>query len=83
MGKGENAGNQHYLLPLCFYPNLVTKTEIIIWQYLSSANVSDLDKSRILSFGIELTLSLLSTTQEAFVYSVDEDQTVEKTQSDL
>ena len=48
-----------------------------------SANAINVDKSKIVSSGTELTLSILMTTQEAFVDSVDQDQTVQNVQSDL
>ena len=47
--KGENAGNQHFLLfPQCFlpFPNYFSFTSI-----LSSANAFNLDQSKILSYG--------------------------------
>ena len=52
VGKGENAGNQHFLLfPQCFL--LLSKREIIILAmfHLSSANAFTLVTSTILSFG--------------------------------
>ena len=55
VGKGENAGNQHFLLfPQCFL--LYQKTEIIIsvTVNLSSAYSFNLDKPKIFSFGKEL-----------------------------
>ena len=63
MGKGENAGNQHFLLfPQCFVPN---HTEIIVSAMLkfSSANAFNLDQSKILSFGKELK-GIISYVQE-------------------
>ena len=55
MGKGENAGNQHFLLfPKCFLP---FSNQISISQsHLSSANAFNLDRSKILSFGKEMML---------------------------
>ena len=42
-----------------------------------------MDRSKILTCGKELTLSLLMMTQEGFVDSVDQDQTAQNGQSDL
>ena len=51
MGKGENSGNQHFLLFLqCFLP-IPKRISVFI---LSSANAVSLDQSKILSFGKEL-----------------------------
>ena len=54
MGKGENAGNQHFLL----FPQFSTllKTNFYVWAIfiLSSADAFNLDQSKILSFGKEL-----------------------------
>ena len=55
MGKGENAGNQHFLLfsPTVF--STLSKTEIIILTFnLLFANALNLDQSKVLSFGKEL-----------------------------
>ena len=57
VGKGENAGNQHFLLfPQCF---LLNQREIVSLAAfnLSSANAFSLVTSKILSFGKELTLN--------------------------
>ena len=57
VGRGENAGNRHFLLfPQCFL--LFQNTEIIICVtfILLYANAFNLDQSKILSFGKELTL---------------------------
>ena len=55
MGKGENAGYQHFLLiPQCFLP---FAKQISIFQaifVLSSANAFNLEQFKILSFGKEL-----------------------------
>ena len=54
VGKGENAGYQHFLLFLqCF---LLHQREIVILGtfYLSSANAINLVMSKILLFGKEL-----------------------------
>ena len=58
MGKGENAGNQHFLLfPTVF--STLSKREIIILIIfnMSSAKAFNFDKSNILSFGKELKVS--------------------------
>ena len=54
VGKGENAGNQHFLhFQQCFlpFPNQIS----IFHSCLSSANAFNLDRSKILSFGQELS----------------------------
>ena len=60
MGKGENAGNQHFLLfPQCFLP---FPEQVSIFQsHLSflSANSFYSDQSKILSFSKELSLENL------------------------
>ena len=51
VGKGENAGYQHFLLfPQCFQPH---QTEIMISNtlMLSSANAFNFDLAKFLSFG--------------------------------
>ena len=52
VGKGENAGNQHFLLfPQYFLPFL---KQVLIFHFkiiLSSANAFNSDQSKILSFG--------------------------------
>ena len=51
VGKGENAGYQHFLLfPQCFLPSYFWATFIML-----SANASNLHQTKILSFGKELT----------------------------
>ena len=59
MGKGENAGNQHFLLfPQCFLP--FPKQILIIQPHLIchlQIYAFSLDWSKILSFGKELTLN--------------------------
>ena len=56
VGKGENAGNQHFLLsPLCFLSFPKTNFNFSVTFCLSSANAVSLDQSRILWFGKELT----------------------------
>ena len=60
VGKGENAGDQHFLLfPQCFI--LLTKGEIIILVMfnLSSANALNLVTSKILLFGKGLSSILI------------------------
>ena len=57
MGKGENAGNQHFLLfPQCFLISTHPETNFCFWAtfILSSANALNLDQSKSLSFGEEL-----------------------------
>ena len=54
--KGENAGNQHFLLfPQCFLP--FPKQGLLFYSnfFMSSANAFNLDQSKVLSFGKELT----------------------------
>ena len=55
VGKGENAGNQHFLLfPQCFQP---FQTQISIFQplfFCPSANAFNLNQSKNMSFGKEL-----------------------------
>ena len=55
-GKGENAGNQHFLLfPQCFVPFVeqfsFSETRFFLF---SSANALNLDQSEILPFGKEI-----------------------------
>ena len=57
-GKGENAGNQHFLLfPQCFlrFPNRFFN--FLYTLILSSANAFNSDQYKILSFGKEFFLS--------------------------
>ena len=52
VGKGENAGNQHFLLfPQCFLPCPTSDFNVRITLILLSANLFNLDWSKILSFG--------------------------------
>ena len=68
-GKGENAGDQHFLFfRNCFQPypsnhsSLSKYTIIILANFiLSSANAFNLDQSRILLFGKELTPYSINT----------------------
>ena len=51
-GKGENAGHQHfYLFPQFFPPYQRQQIRYLTTFTLSSANASNLDRSKILSFG--------------------------------
>ena len=53
VGKGDNAGNHHFLLfPQCFLS--FTKQILIFQLHLSSANAFNLDHSKNWSFGKEL-----------------------------
>ena len=55
MGKGENAGNQHFLLfPSCFLPIPKQISVFSISFKLWSANAFNLEQSKILLFGKEL-----------------------------
>ena len=52
VGKGENAGNQHFLLfPLCFLLNQGGNCSVLATFSLLSAKAFNLDWSKILSFG--------------------------------
>ena len=54
VGKGENAGNQHFLLfPLYFLPLHQTSFNFSFKVISSSANAFNLEQSRILLFGKE------------------------------
>ena len=56
MGKGENAGNQHFLLdPQCFlpFPNQISIFGLHL--FLLSANALNLNQSKVLTFGEELS----------------------------
>ena len=56
VGKGENAGNQHFLLfPQCFLPNSRNYYFYNI-KNLSSAYALNLDKSKFLSSGKKLRI---------------------------
>ena len=59
MEKGENAGNQHFLLfPKCCYPSKINKTCIILAKFkLSTANGFNLNEAKILSPLMLQTLS--------------------------
>ena len=48
VGKGENAGNQHFLFfPQCFLPLPKTSIEFLFKCIMSSANALNLDQSKI------------------------------------
>ena len=56
VGKGENAGNQHFLLfPQFFF----TQRQKLLFYYLSSASALNSDQSRILLYGKEVNLNTL------------------------
>ena len=69
VGKEENAGNQHFLLfPQCFYPS---QKEFLFLRciycfILLSANAFNLDWSKNLLFGKELTLIMPLVTMHSF-----------------
>ena len=54
VGKGENAGNQHFLLFPRFLPFPKQISIFLVTFILSSSNALSLDWSKILSFGKEL-----------------------------
>ena len=68
VGKGENAGKHHFLLfpPQCFQPYRRQKSSFLSTLILSSAHAFNLNQLKILSFGIELTLS--QTSPAFFMY---------------
>ena len=56
--KGENAGNQHYLLfPQCFIPIPKRISVFELRLLVVSANASNLDQSKNVPFGRELTVA--------------------------
>ena len=60
VGKGENAGNQHSLLfPQCFLPFPYQIFYFSFTLILSSANAFNLDQSKILYLGKELSCEVL------------------------
>ena len=64
VGKGENAGNQRFLLfPQCFQPipKIISAFEVKF--ILSSAIASNLDQSKILAFGKELNRVQIHTKE--------------------
>ena len=59
VGKGENAGDQHFLLfPQCFLPFPKQISIFSVTFTLLSANALNFDKSRILSLGKELYITM-------------------------
>ena len=67
VGKGENAGNQHFLLfPQCFTTQSVRKIIFSAAFILSSANAFNLDQSKILLFGKELSYRRVAYETETF-----------------
>ena len=67
VGKGENAGDQHFLLfQQCFLPVQKTNFNFSVRSILSSANAFNLDSSKILLFGKELK-SLLRLQQDLVI----------------
>ena len=57
VGKGENVGNQHFLLfPKMFSTQLKIKIVKLANFTFSSANAFNLDQSKILSFGKEIEI---------------------------
>ena len=79
VGKGENAGNQHFLLFLqCFLP--IPKT-IFVFKLnfiLSSANAFNLEQSKICRLGKELNHINPFAVIFAFKAYVNQDQTAKK-----
>ena len=59
-GKGENAGNQHFLIfPQCFQPSITDKNHLLKSTFmLSSANALNFDQSKILSFEVNAMLDI-------------------------
>ena len=56
VGNGENAGNQHFLhFPQCFYTFLRTNFKFSVIFIVLSASAFNLEQSKNLSFGKELT----------------------------
>ena len=54
MGKGENAGNQHFLhFPPCFLTKSETEIIVLTTFNLLSSNAFNFKKAKILSFGKE------------------------------
>ena len=63
VGKGENAGNKHFLLFPQFFFTLPKTSFYFSFNFiLSSANACNSDWSKILLFGKELTLYLAIAT---------------------
>ena len=62
VGKGENAGNQHFLLAFSPFPtmfSILTKKITSATFYLLSANTYNLAQSMILSFSKKLSTQIL------------------------
>ena len=82
--KGEIACYKQLLIFLRMFSTLYgTYFSFQMHFKMSSAICFNLDQSKILSSGNGLTLSLLMTTQESFVDSVDLDQTAQNVKFDL
>ena len=65
VGKGENAGNQHFLLfPTLFSTLSKTNFKFLFTFILSPADAFNLDQSKILSFGKELIMPQTAPCQE-------------------
>ena len=62
VGKGENAGNQHFLNFPHFYP-INAKFQHWIYINISSANTFNFDMAKILSSGKGLGMKLLKETR--------------------
>ena len=87
MGKREKCGSMAsvFLLPTMFlysYQNEFHSVRHFCFVGLQTFSILKSLK-RNLGFGRELTHSFLVTTQDVFVDSVDQDQTVQNVQSDL
>ena len=83
VGKGENAGNRHFLLfPQCFQHYHRQKVIFLSTFMLSSANAFNLDQPKILWVGKELTHRPLTQIRRTFADSLGQDQTVQNVVSD-
>ena len=81
-GKGEIARNEQFLLvPQCFLLYQISVSPFVHIFDLMSLLLNC--KSKIGISGKGLTLSLMMTTQEAFMNNVDQDQTAQNIQSYL
>ena len=68
VGKGENAGNQHFLLFTPCFQLCQRKNFAILARFkLSSANDLNLDQSKILSFDKELTNFIVKNVCPVFL----------------
>ena len=89
VGKGEIARNEQFLLfPQCFLLNQIMVPQFVHIFNIISLFAAELEEPKICKSGKGLTLffltvSLLMMTKRAFVNSVDQDQTVQNSQSDL